>query len=84
MLPAAIPHPARYEPMPSSVIRTFRYHAPARELEIEFTSGRVYRYLEVPAEIAEAMRQAFSKGSYFNRHIRDKFAFRAQVSPPCT
>jgi hypothetical protein len=66
--------------MPSSVIRSFRYLPQTRELEIEFTSGRCYRYLEVPAEIAEAMRAAFSKGSYFNRHIRDKFAFRA-VSP---
>lgn len=62
--------------MPSTVIRSFRYRAGTRELEIEFTSGRCYRYLGVPEETALAMRQAFSKGSYFNRHIRDKFAFR--------
>jgi lysyl-tRNA synthetase class 2 len=62
--------------MPSTVIRHFRYRPETRELEIEFTSGRCYRYLAVPEETATAMRQAFSKGSYFNRHIRDKFAFR--------
>ena len=61
--------------MPSAVILSFRYLAPARELEIEFTSGRRYRYLDVPPEIAAAMREAFSKGQYFNRHIRDHFAF---------
>jgi hypothetical protein len=67
--------------MPSTVIRAFRYHARQRELEIEFTSGRCYRYLDVPQQTADAMRAAFSKGSYFNRHIRDKFAFR--VISPC-
>jgi hypothetical protein len=68
--------------MPSTVIRRFRYDAERRELEIEFTSGRCYRYLGVPAQTAADMRAAFSKGSYFNRHIRDKFAFRSGA--PCS
>ena len=62
--------------MPSSVIRAFHYDPQTRELQVEFTSGRCYRYLAVPPETAAAMRGAFSKGSYFNRHIRDHFAFR--------
>lgn len=61
--------------MPSTVIRTFRYVMPASELEIEFISGRRYRYLGVPPDIAAGMREAFSKGRYFNRHVRDHFAF---------
>jgi hypothetical protein len=68
--------------MPSTVIRAFRYRPERRELEIEFTSGRCYRYLNVPGETAAAMATAFSKGSYFNRHIRDKFAFHAVT--PCS
>jgi lysyl-tRNA synthetase class 2 len=68
--------------MPSTVIRAYRYHSQSRELEIEFTSGRCYRYREVPPATAAAMARAFSKGSYFNRHIRDKFAFR--VVAPCS
>ena len=68
--------------MPSTVIRAFRYDPERRELDIEFTSGRCYRYLGVPPETAAAMRGAFSKGSYFNRHIRDKFAFRSGM--PCS
>jgi lysyl-tRNA synthetase class 2 len=60
--------------MPSTVIRSFRYDPEARELHITFVSGRRYAYADVPAEVAEEMRLAFSKGSFFNRRIRDHFA----------
>lgn len=59
--------------MPSSVIKSFAYEPEARALAIEFTTGRRYRYDGVPAEEVEAMRAAFSKGSHFNRHIRDRY-----------
>jgi hypothetical protein len=61
--------------MPSSVIRGFRYLAGERQLEITFVSGRRYRYLDVPEHIYDQMRAAFSKGEFFNRHIRDHFEF---------
>ena len=61
--------------MPSSVIRGFRYLAHEHQLEIVFVSGRRYRYLEVPAKTYAAMREAFSKGEFFNEQIRDRFAF---------
>ncbi len=61
--------------MPSSVIRSFRYLPRERQLEIVFVTGRRYRYLEVPEHVHAAMRQAFSKGEYFNHVIRDHFAF---------
>jgi lysyl-tRNA synthetase class 2 len=60
--------------MPSTVIRSFRYDPEARELHVTFVSGRRYAYADVPAEVAEEMRLAFSKGSFFNRRIRDHFA----------
>lgn len=62
--------------MPSSVIRRFSYAPKLRELTIEFVSGRRYVYLDVPSEEDESMRAAFSKGSYFNRKIRDRYEFR--------
>lgn len=40
-----------------------------------FQSGRVYAYRDVPAVQFERLRAARSKGSYFNRCIRDAFAF---------
>ena len=73
--------------MPSTVIRRFEYRPDARELVVEFVTGRVYVYADVPEAEAQAMRGAFAKGVYFNRHIRDRYACRevspsADLSPP--
>ena len=62
--------------MPSTIIRQFRYLPERRELLIEFTTGRRYLYSEVPIGEAEAMRNAFAKGVFFNRHIRGRYAAR--------
>ena len=62
--------------MPSSVIRTFDYDPTSRALDVEFVSGRRYRYASVPEDVAQAFREAFSKGRFFNAHIRDHFAAR--------
>lgn len=61
--------------MPSTVIRRVAYDPPSRRLEVEFVSGRRYRYGRVPAEVATRFRQAFSKGRFFNAHIRDSYPF---------
>jgi lysyl-tRNA synthetase class 2 len=61
--------------MPSSVIRRFAYDASRRVLDIEFVSGRRYRYRAVPPPVAEAFQGAASKGRFFNARIRDNFAF---------
>jgi len=61
--------------MPSTVIRTYQYDAATGRLLVVFRSGRRYVYRDVPAPTVEALRRAFSKGEYFNEHIRDRFAF---------
>jgi len=61
--------------MPSTVIRSFDYDAAMRRLDIEFTTGRRYSYHDVPAQLFAAMRASASKGRFFNRRIRDHFAF---------
>lgn len=61
--------------MPSSVIRAFDYAPADRRLDILFVSGRLYSYHDVPEDVAGAMRAAFSKGEFFNRHIRDRYRF---------
>src|SRR5215207_10021571 len=58
--------------MPSTVIRSIRYHADEHELEVIFTTGRCYLFHEVPAPEAEAFRRARIKGRHFNRHIRNQ------------
>ena len=62
--------------MPSTVIRGFSYDAERRELHVEFVTGRIYIYYDVPERDAEALRAAGSKGRYFNFNIRDRYAFR--------
>lgn len=64
----------RFPFMPSTVIRSFAYDPEAHSLAIEFVSGRRYRYDGVPPRIVEAMGNARSKGEFFNRRIRDRFA----------
>jgi hypothetical protein len=62
--------------MPSTVIQSFKYHAPKRQLLIVFRSGRRYVYEDVPEETYEELRRSFSKGEFFNERIRERFSFR--------
>ena len=61
--------------MPSSVIRSYEYDAARQELWVLFQSGWRYVYHRVPPETHDGLKDAFSKGTFFNRHIRDRFAF---------
>jgi hypothetical protein len=65
--------------MPSTVIRAFDYDPEAHRLDITFVSGRRYSYHQVPAEVAQELRQSFSKGQFYNRRIRDRFRFTRQT-----
>ncbi len=59
--------------MPSSVVYTFTYDAEKRTLRIVFVTGMVYNYLTVPENIYYAMKNSFSKGIYFNQHIKGEY-----------
>lgn len=61
--------------MPSTVIRSFVYHPKRSALDVTFVSGRRYRYVDVPETVAEAFREAFSKGRFFNAQIRDAYRY---------
>ncbi|MEJ1968958.1 MAG: KTSC domain-containing protein [Rhizomicrobium sp.] len=61
--------------MPSTVIKSHAYDPARHELAIVFQTGRRYTYFDVPPDTGEGMKQAFSKGEYFNAHIRDRFRF---------
>ena len=68
--------------MPSSVIRAAFYRPEEAVLDIVFTTGRRYLYHGVPPRVAERFAAAFSKGRYFNAHIRDRYAFSEVASAP--
>jgi KTSC domain len=67
--------------MPSAVIRSFNYDAASADLYIEFQSGRRYIYKGVPKETFQAMQASFSKGEFFNAHIRDHYRFVRNWAP---
>jgi hypothetical protein len=62
--------------MPSSVIAKFDYEPEHARLTVTFTTGRIYQYFMVPPTVAADFQRAFSKGTFFNRHIRDHYACR--------
>jgi lysyl-tRNA synthetase class 2 len=62
--------------MPSSVVANMNYFPKSSTLRIIFTSGEIYEYLNVPAAIYDAMKQAGSKGTYLNQVIKKRFAYR--------
>ncbi len=62
--------------MPSSVISSIDYENVHSRLTVTFTTGRVYEYYMVPAAVASAFKNAFSKGTFFNKRIRDKYVCR--------
>lgn len=61
-------------PVSSSNLASVGYDASSYTLEIEFNSGRVYQYFEVPEHIHQEFVSAASVGSYFARSIRNSFA----------
>jgi hypothetical protein len=61
--------------MPSTVISAFRYDPATATMRIIFVSGNVYEYKNVPEKIYKEMKASGSKGSYFNKHIKDRYAF---------
>ncbi|HEY0148286.1 MAG TPA: KTSC domain-containing protein [Allosphingosinicella sp.] len=67
--------------MPSTVIRSVSYRADTRELEVAFTTGRVYLFHDVPPEAAKAFQAARIKGRHFNGRIRNRYRFTEQPPP---
>jgi len=62
--------------MPSTVISNFQYNKVKAALRVIFNTGAVYEYFNVPENEYQGMSNSFSKGSYFNRHIRNRFSFK--------
>jgi hypothetical protein len=62
-------------PVDSSMMASVGYDAVSHTLEIEFQSGRVYQYSDVPRRIHHDLMQADSHGCYFNEWIRDEYAY---------
>jgi hypothetical protein len=60
----------------SQTLSSVGYDPIRRVLELEFTSGGIYRYSNVPNRVYMELISAESKGRYFDFSIRDRYAFK--------
>lgn len=66
-------------PIASSTLKSAGYADGV--LEVEFHNGSVYRYLDVPADVAEAFLASDSKGHHFVTFIRGRYKFEVVARP---
>lgn len=57
-------------PVKSSNIKSVGHDPATKTLEVEFNSGGVWRYADVPAEKHQALIGADSIGKHFGQHIK--------------
>ena len=60
----------------STAISGYGYSPLNTVLDIQFTDKSVYRYRDVPIETAEGVWGADAIGTYFNKSIRNKYAYQ--------
>lgn len=63
-------------PVASSSVRSVGYDDEENVLEIEFQSGGIYRYDDVPHETYEELLSASSHGGYFHENVRGQYDYR--------
>lgn len=59
----------------SSTLSSAGYDVDDEILELEFTSGQVYHYFDVPEHLFTGLMKAVSPGEYFNQYIKDEYDF---------
>jgi hypothetical protein len=64
------------QPVESSSVRSLGYDPANRALEVQFASGAVYRYADVPSRVVEGLAVASSIGSYVARNVRGVYRYR--------
>ena len=65
------------EPVESTAIKSIGYNEDKKLLEVEILeTGRIYKYFDVPLEEYLDLLDAKSLGEYYNRVIKEKYAYR--------
>lgn len=57
-------------PVESSSIASVGYLPEEQRMEVEFVTGRLYAYDEVPEPVFRGLLAAESKGRFFSTHVR--------------
>lgn len=67
-------------PIESRALTSIGYDPAEQRLEIRFKDGTVYVYRDVPVDVHGQFLAAASKGQYFNKTIRDRYAYIRSIS----
>ena len=70
-----MPEMPKRQPVQSTSLTGVGYSPELRVLELEFRTGEIYRYRIVPSTLHRDLMAAESKGRFFSKNIRGKFAF---------
>jgi hypothetical protein len=62
-------------PLDSEALSSVGYDPALHVLEVEFSSGSVYQYFDVPAHEVEKLLRAPSRGAYFSDRVRDRYRY---------
>ena len=60
----------------SSMIRSIAFEEDRRVLGIEFHSGGIYYFSDVPKSVHQGIMLASSKGSYFLNTVKGQYTFQ--------
>ena len=70
--PLAMPR----RPVRSSNITSIGYDAASHTLEVEFHTGSVYQYYNVPESVYRGLMNASSHGSYLAQYVKEVYRYR--------
>lgn len=62
-------------PVESTMLRSVGYDAEQQVLELEFSSGKVYEYADVPASVHRELLAAESLGRFFREEIDGAYRY---------
>lgn len=60
----------------SSNIHSIGYDVPSATLEVEFRSGDIYQYFNVPEYLYQQFLKTSSYGQFLNDHIRYNYRYK--------
>ena len=78
-------HTIALEPVQSKTLATIGYDSDAQQLDVQFHSGHIVRYSNVPLSVWEAFQAVPSKGAFWNAEVKKQFTGEkvTGVCPKC-
>ena len=57
----------------STAIQSMRYYKDQRNLLVKFQNDTNYLYKDIPVKMFQKLRNSYSVGKFFNKHIKNNF-----------